>query len=114
MCNDATREETMSIYKLPDSPYWHYDFVLRKKRYRGSTKKKVKYEAQTYERLLMERIRKQGDTFLTTAPTLEEFSTEFTEYVDKLDCTLETKRYYSSGIVMLKKTPLWTKKLDEI
>ncbi len=48
----------MSIYKHPDSPFWHFDFQWRGHRFHGSTKKTVKREAEAVEREERERAKK--------------------------------------------------------
>jgi hypothetical protein len=40
----------MSLCRKPRSPYWHYDFKLKGRRYRGSTKTESDHEAGAVER----------------------------------------------------------------
>ncbi|BAQ17483.1 tyrosine-type recombinase/integrase [Methyloceanibacter caenitepidi] len=47
----------MSVYKDPRTPYYVYEFQFKGDRYRGSTEKRSKREAQAVERAVKERAR---------------------------------------------------------
>jgi hypothetical protein len=40
----------MSLYRKPRSPFWHYEFQFKGRRYRGSTKTASEHEAGLVER----------------------------------------------------------------
>lgn len=53
----------MTVRKHSRSPYWHYDFWYRGRRYRGSTKKASKVRAQEYEARLRYQVEHGRDPF---------------------------------------------------
>ena len=50
----------MSVYKRPDSPYYHYDFQWRHSRFHGSTGETDRRKAEAFERAEKERVRRQS------------------------------------------------------
>lgn len=49
----------MSVYKHANSPYWQYDFEVRRRRFFGSTKATTKREAEAVERQEREKAKKR-------------------------------------------------------
>ena len=47
----------MAVYKHKASPYWHYDFQLRRRRFHGSTGRTNKREAEAVERTEREKAK---------------------------------------------------------
>src|SRR3981189_3570454 len=102
----ATQEEkSMAITKR--GKYWHYEFMLDGRKYRGTTKETVKSRANTFEALRIADVRHNGGHVnLRRAPVLRDFAKRFLEFVDaqavsgQLD--LDTKRYYHGGWKMLE------------
>ncbi len=43
----------MSLYKNPKSPYWQFDVVVQGRRFHGSTKARLKKDAEAFERDLI-------------------------------------------------------------
>lgn len=50
----------MSVYKRPDSPYYHYDFQWRHSRFHGSTRETDRRKAEAFERTEKERVKRQA------------------------------------------------------
>jgi integrase len=50
----------MSIYKRPDSPYYHYDFQWRRTRFHGSTGETDRRKAEAFERAEKERVKRHA------------------------------------------------------
>ena len=50
----------MSVYKRPDSPYYHYDFQWRHSRFHGSTGETDRRKAEAFERTEKERVKRQA------------------------------------------------------
>ena len=48
----------MSVYKRDDSPYWHYDFQIKRRRFHGSTGVETKRAAEAVERRIREQAAK--------------------------------------------------------
>lgn len=99
--------------------YWHYEFMIDGRKYRGTTKETVKSRANTFESLRIADIRNNGgNVSLRRAPVLRDFSKRFLEFVDaqavsgQLD--LDTKRYYHGGWKMLEGTRVAGMRIDQI
>ena len=50
----------MSVYKRPDSPFYHYDFQWRHSRFHGSTGETDRRKAEAFERAEKERVKRQA------------------------------------------------------
>lgn len=55
----------MKIYKPRTSKFWHYDFTVNRKRYRGSTKQTSKADAQEYVNARYNRLNQEHITLLS-------------------------------------------------
>jgi hypothetical protein len=99
--------------------YWHYEFMIDGRKYRGTTKETVKSRANTFEALRIADVRNNGSNVnLRRAPVLRDFAKRFLEFVDaqavsgQLD--LDTKRYYHGGWKMLEGTRVAGMLIDQI
>lgn len=59
----------MSVYQRQESPYWYYQFKIRKQRYRGPTKEPERELAEADERAMRQNI--NDESGLTTPPMNE-------------------------------------------
>jgi hypothetical protein len=59
----------MSVYQRQESPYWYYQFKIRKQRYRGPTKEPERGLAEADERAMRQNI--NDESGLTTPPMNE-------------------------------------------
>jgi hypothetical protein len=99
--------------------FYHYEFMIDGRKYRGTTKEAVKSRAQTFEALMIADVRNHGGNVnLRKAPVLREFSKRFLDFVEaqrvsgQLD--LDTKRYYFSGWKLLERTGIASMRIDQI
>lgn len=99
--------------------FFHYEFMIDGRKYRGSTKETVKSRAQTVEALLIAEVRNSGGNLkLRKSPVLREFAKRFLDFVEaqrvsgQLD--LDTKRYYFSGWKLLERTSIANMRIDQI
>ena len=99
--------------------YWHYEFMVDSRRYRGTTRETGKSRASTVEALLIAEVRNSGGNVnLRRAPVLRDFSTRFLDFVDAeteaghLDP--DTKKYYHYGWKQLDGTRLAGMRIDQI
>jgi hypothetical protein len=99
--------------------YWHYEFMVDSRRFRGTTRETGKSRASTVEALLMAEVRSSGGSVnLRRAPMLRDFSTRFLAFVDAeteaghLDP--DTKKYYHYGWKQLDGTRLAGMRIDQI
>jgi integrase len=60
----------MSVYKPKDSPFYHFDFQWRGRRFHGSTKRTERREAQAVERAERERAKQSASTSASTSASL--------------------------------------------
>jgi integrase len=60
----------MSVYKPKDSPFYHFDFQWRGRRFHGSTKRTERREAQAVERAERERAKRSASTSALTSESL--------------------------------------------
>jgi len=106
----------MSIYKRKGSPFYHYDFTWKGARQRGSTGQVKKYLADCMVSELKTKLREKGvEGVFRKAPTLEEFSKDFLEWVNASQNIEEnTRRVYGNGWRLLSKTKLAGMRMDEI
>src|ERR1700733_11464324 len=73
--------DSMAITKR--GKYWHYEFMIDGRKYRGTTKETVKSRANTFEALRIADIRNNGGNLnLRRAPVLRDFSKRFLVFVD--------------------------------
>jgi hypothetical protein len=63
--------------------FWHYEFMIDGRKYRGTTKEKGKVRAAAVEASLMTSVRTTvGGVNFKKAPVLRDFSTRFLKFVD--------------------------------
>jgi integrase len=107
----------MSVYKVPESPFYHYRFMYNARLYKGSTGEKLPYKARMFESAKMEAVRR-GDVHVGKAPRLSVFAKEFKTFVEKTaeakQLAVKTRKYYENGCRLLETTPVWNLRIDQI
>ncbi len=104
----------MELFRKPNSKYWWYDFCVRGKRYRGSTKETNESRAGKIAALKFADALEKGDPLPRKAPTLRVASERFLEWVDAARLSNKTKTYYQDGWRLLKTTSILGLRLDSI
>jgi integrase len=107
----------VELFRKPDSRFWWFDFKVRGKRYRGSTKETNSKRAAKISALkLAEALNEDGTDPLRVrkVPTLAEFATRFTEWLETARLEPDTRRYYLNGWRLLQTTAITNVKLDQI
>jgi len=99
--------------------YFHYEFMIDGRKYRGTTKETVKSRAQTVEALLIADVRNRGGHInLRKAPLLRMFAQRFLEFTEAQQIAqhldLDTLRYYKSGWKSLERTQIANMRIDLI
>ncbi len=104
---------------LKRGKFWHYEFMIDGRRYRGSTKETTQSKAKHVESLIIAEVRNSGaDPNYKRAPFLDEFALRFLAYVDaqvsagQLDH--DTRRYYRVGWNLLSNTAIAAMRIDRI
>lgn len=99
--------------------FWHYEFMIDGRKYRGTTKETVKSRAKHVEALLIAEIRNNGGHVnLRRAPVLRDFASDFLKFVNaqtaagQLDP--DTQKYYTYGWKRLEATELAGMRIDQI
>lgn len=87
----------MDLFRKKNSKFFWYDFTVRGKRYRASTKETNETRAQNIAALKLAAAIKGGDPLPTKPPTLREFSLDFLGWVDTARLEPKTRRYYRNG-----------------
>lgn len=71
----------MSVRKIPNSPFWHYDFWYRGRRYKGTTKQSTKLRAQDYERRVRYQLEHGHDPF-TRSPLVSDLLSQYLGWLE--------------------------------
>ena len=104
----------MELFKKKNSSFWWYDFTVRGKRFRGSTKETNENRARKIAALKFAKACEQSDPLPRKAPTLLVASERFLEWVDEARLSDKTKTYYKDGWRLLKTTSILGLRLDSI
>lgn len=107
----------MAVFKRGD--VYHYQFMVRGERYRGSTKQTTPGKARTFESMLMSRIAEgKEDIRMKKAPLLSEIAMLFLKEVDaRAEAQTmdgDTKRHYHNGWRLLEATDIKSARIDQI
>jgi site-specific recombinase XerD len=104
----------VELLKKKNSKYWWYDFTVRGKRFRGSTKETNEGRARKIAALKFADACEKGDPLPRKAPTLLVASGRFLEWVGAARLSERTKTYYQDGWRLLKTTSILGMRLDAI
>ena len=104
----------MELFQKNDSRYYWYDFKVRGKRYRGSTKETNKKKAGRIGALRLSQALGNIGLLGRKAPTLQEFSSQFRRWVKSATLARKTIKYYGNGWRLLSDTKLVSMRLDHI
>ena len=104
----------MALYRR--GKFWHYDFSVAGRRYRGATKATSESKARRIESKLISEAEKRGSAaVLRRAPLLSEFGPRFLSWVnDSRGLAPNTRRYYRLGWRRIRETLLMGMTLDRI
>jgi hypothetical protein len=105
----------VELYKKSDSKFYWYDFAVRGKRYRGSTKETNKKRAEKAAALKLTLTIEGKDSLDTKVPSLqEEFSTRFLSWIESGTLALQSRKYYRNGWRLLSTTRIVDVQLGRI
>jgi hypothetical protein len=104
----------VELFRKKDSRFYWYDFKVRGKRYRRSTKETNKKRAEKIAAIKLSQA--MGGTGLLDrrAPSLQDFSTGFLNWVESAALARKSNKYYCNGWRLLSKTHLVGMRLDHI
>jgi integrase len=104
----------VELFRKNDSRFYWYDFKVRGKRYRGSTKETNKKRAGRIGALRLSQALGSTGLLDRKAPSLLELSTQFLRWVESATLASKTKKYYANGWRLLSGTKLVSMRLDHI
>jgi hypothetical protein len=107
----AAVEELVELFRKNDSRFYWYDFKVRGKRYRGSTKETNKKKAGRIGALRLSQALGNSGLLDRKAPTLQEFSGQFLRWVESATLARKTTKYYTNGWRLLSGTKLVSMRL---
>lgn len=96
--------------------YFHYDFTVAGKRFRGSTGQTAEWKARSVESKLLAKAEEAGPSVvLRRAPLLSAFGARFLKWVNESrGLASNTRRYYRLGWQRVSQTTLMGMTLDQI
>jgi integrase len=104
----------VELLKKKDSKYYWYDFTVRGRRYRGSTKETIPARASKIAGLKLAAALAGSDPLDRKAPTLREYSSRFLKWVDTARLESQTQRYYRNGWRLLETKSIAGMRMDRI
>lgn len=104
----------MKLFKKPKSKYFWYDFTVRGKRFRSSTKETSEKRAAKIAALKFADACEKGDPLPRKAPTLKQASLRFLKWVEAARLADKTKTYYKDGWRLLETTSILQLRLDDV
>lgn len=104
----------MRLFRKRKSKFFWYDFMVRGKRYRGSTKETKEQRASKIAGLKLAQAIEGSDPLDRKAPVLRQFSQRFLEWVKKSKLERKTQMYYENGWRLLSGTSIAGMRLDQI
>jgi len=87
----------VELFRKKDSRFYWYDFKVRGKRYRGSTKETNKKRAGRIAALRFSQAIEGTGLLDRKTPSLEELSTRFLGWVESAALASKTRKYYANG-----------------
>ena len=97
-----------------DSPDYWYDFTVRGRRYRGSTKETNETRAAKAAALKLAAAIKGSDPLDRKPPTLREYAKNFLQWVEAGRLESDTRRYYRNGWRLLEQTKIAGMRMDQV
>lgn len=104
----------MKLFKKVNSAFYWYDFAVRGRRYRGSTKEANEARAAKIAGLKLAQAIQSHDPLPRRSPILGQFAKEFLKWVAEARREEKTKIYYRSGCRILFGTDLAGMRIDQI
>jgi integrase len=104
----------VELFRKKDSRFYWYDFKLRGKRYRRSTKETNKKRAGQIAALRLSQAMGGTGPLDRKAPSLQEFSTRFLSWVEAATLAGKSRAYYYNGWRLLSTTKIAGMRLDHI
>jgi hypothetical protein len=104
----------VELFRKKDSRFYWYDFKLRGKRYRRSTKETNKKRAGKIAALRLSQGMGGGGLLDRKAPRMQEFSIRFLIWFESAALADKSKAYYGNGWRLLSTTKIVGMRLDHI
>lgn len=106
--------DLVELFRRKQSKYYWYDFTVRGKRYRGSTKETNETRAQKAAAITLAAAIKGSDPLDRKPPTLREYAKDFLQWVGMGRLEVDSRRYYGNGWRLLEQTKIAGMHMDQI
>jgi integrase len=104
----------VELFEKKNSKFYWYDFTVRGKRYRGSTKQTTQVKAEKVAALKLAQALEDNNPLDRKTPVLRELSSRFLEWVNTARLADGSRNYYRNGWKLLQDTSIAGMKLDQI
>jgi integrase len=104
----------VKIFKRRNSKHWWFDFTVRGKRYRGSTKEVNQARAAKIAALKLSGAMSGHDPLDRKSPTLKELAVRFLNWLETARLEADTRRYYHNGWRLLESTALLGRRINTL
>jgi integrase len=104
----------VKLFKKPNSKFYWYDFAVRGRRYRGSTRETRSVNAVKPASLKLASVMENTDPLPSKPTTLGEFAGRFLAWVDNGRLEEKTRKFYRNGWRLLKATTVAVVQVDQI
>jgi len=113
-CGLHGRKDRVELFRKKKTKFWWYDFAVRGKRYRASTKEVNRKRASKIACLRLAAVLEGTDPLDRKAPTLTQFSERFLRWLDDARLEANSRRYYRNGWRLLEETQIKGMRADQI
>ena len=104
----------MKLFRKPKSKFYWYDFTVRGRRYRGSTRETKSLRALQVASLKLASVMENTDPLPSKPPVLGVFAERFLDWVSNSRLEEKTRKFYRNGWRLLNSTPIVALRVDQI
>ena len=103
----------MKLFKKPKSKFYWFDFMVRGRRYRGSTQETKSVRAVQVASLKLASAIEDTDPLPSKPPILGDFAERFLIWVNNSRLEEKTRKFYRNGWRLLKSTSVAALRIDQ-
>jgi integrase len=104
----------VKLFEKPNSKFYWYDFMVRGRRYRGSTQEMKSVRAQKVASLKLASVMENTDPIPSKPSAVDELAERFLAGVDNARLEEKTRKFYRNGWRLLRLTPVAQLRVDQI
>jgi hypothetical protein len=110
----AARRKLVKLFRKPKSKFYWYDFMVRGRRYRGSTQETKSVRALQAASLKLALAMESTDPLPSRPTVLGGFADRFLDWVNSGRLEEKTKKFYRNGWRLLKATSIAETRIDRV